>query len=94
MADPNRALFESVLDLLAPVLDELVFVGGCTTGVLVTDPAAAGARPTKDVDAIVDIATYAEYAGLSDRLRAVGLVEDTSDVLPSVAGAPASSSSM
>jgi hypothetical protein len=82
VADPNRALFESVLDLLAPVLDELVFVGGCTTGVLVTDPAAAGIRPTKDVDAIVDIATYAEYAALSDRLRAVGLVEDTSDGAP------------
>src|SRR5712691_1858534 len=32
VADPNRALFESVVDLLAPVLDELVFVGGCTTG--------------------------------------------------------------
>jgi len=71
-----------VLDLLAPMLDELVFVGGCTTGVLVTDPAAAGIRPTKDVDAIVDIATYAEYAALSDRLRAVGLVEDTSDGAP------------
>ena len=31
MADPNRALFESVVRLLAPVLDELIFVGGCTT---------------------------------------------------------------
>jgi hypothetical protein len=30
VTDPNRALFESVLDLLAPVLDELVFVGGCS----------------------------------------------------------------
>ena len=30
MAAPNRALFESVVRLLVPVLDELVFVGGCT----------------------------------------------------------------
>jgi hypothetical protein len=36
VADPNRALFESVVRLLAPVLDELVFVGGCTTGLLIT----------------------------------------------------------
>lgn len=43
MADPNRALFESVVRLLAPVLDDLVFVGGCTTGLFITDPAAAGA---------------------------------------------------
>lgn len=55
MADPNRALFESVVQLLASVLDELVFVGGCTTGLFVTDPAAAGIRPTRDVDAIVDV---------------------------------------
>lgn len=32
MADPNRVLFEAVVRLMAPVLDELVFVGGCTTG--------------------------------------------------------------
>ncbi len=50
MADPNRALFESIVRLLAPVLNELVFVGGCTTGLFITDPAAAGIRPTKDVD--------------------------------------------
>ncbi len=82
MADPNRALFEEAVRLLAPVLDELVFVGGCTTGFFITDPAATGVRPTKDVDAIVDVTTYAKYAVLGDRLRALGLVEDTS------AGAP------
>ena len=58
LADPNRALFESVVRLLAPVLDELVFVGGCTTGLFITDPAASGIRPTKDVDAIVDVTTF------------------------------------
>ena len=82
MADPNRALFESVVSLLAPVLDELVFVGGCTTGIFVTDPAAAGIRPTRDVDAIVDVTSYAQYTVLSERLRTLGLAEDT------LAGAP------
>lgn len=77
MADPNRALFESVVRLLAPVLDELVFVGGCTTGLFITDPAAGGIRPTKDVDAIVDVTSYAKYTALSERLRALGLAEDT-----------------
>jgi hypothetical protein len=32
VADPNRALFESVVRILAPVLDELVFVGGMHDG--------------------------------------------------------------
>lgn len=58
MADPNRALLESVVRLLAPVLHELVFVGGCTTGLFITDPAAGGIRPTRDVDAIVDVTSY------------------------------------
>ena len=71
MADPNRVLFESVVRLLAPVLDELVFVGGSTTGLFITDPAAGGIRPTKDVDAIVDVTSYAKYTALAERLRAL-----------------------
>ena len=82
MADPNRVLFESVVHLLAPVLDELVFVGGCTTGLFIADPAAGGIRPTKDVDAIVDVTSYAKYAALSERLRALGLAEDTTPGAP------------
>jgi hypothetical protein len=64
------------------VLDELVFVGGCTTGLFITDPAASGIRPTKDVDAIVDVTSYSKYAALGDRLRAIGLVEDTTEGAP------------
>jgi hypothetical protein len=82
VADPNRALFESVVHLLAPLLDELVFVGGCTTGLFITDPAAGGIRPTRDVDAIVDVTSYAEYRALAERLRALGLGEDTTPGAP------------
>ena len=82
MVDPNRALFESVVHLLGPVLDDLVFVGGCTTGLFLTDSAAGGIRPTKDVDAIVDVTSYAKYAALADRLRALGLAEDTTPGAP------------
>lgn len=82
MADPNRALFESVVRLLGPVLDDLVFVGGCTTGLFLTDSATAGIRPTKDVDAIVDVTSYAKYSLLAERLRAIGLAEDTTPGAP------------
>lgn len=77
MPDPNRELFERAVRFLEPVLDEFVFVGGCATGMLITDPAAAGIRPTRDVDVIVDLASYAMYAALSHRLRGLGLQEDT-----------------
>jgi len=77
MPDPNGQLFERAVRCLEPVLDQLVFAGGCATGMLLTDPAAAGIRPTRDVDAIVDLASYDQYAALARRLRALGLTEDT-----------------
>lgn len=82
MRDPNRALFESVIGLLDPVLNDLVFVGGCTTGLFLTDPVAAAIRPTKDVDAIVDVTSYADYTSLSERLRGLGLAEDSTPGAP------------
>ena len=83
MADPNRVLFESVVRLLVPVLDELVFVGGCTTGLFITDPAAGDIRPTKDVDAIVDVTSYAKYTALAERLRALVSVKTSRPALRS-----------
>ena len=80
--DPNRQLLEDAARVLAPMLDEVVFVGGCVTGLLVTDPGAAGVRPTIDVDVIAEVYSYAEYAGLSARLRDLGLTEDNRDGAP------------
>jgi hypothetical protein len=48
MNDPNLHLLEAAARLLQPLLEELVFVGGCATGLLITDPAAVGIRPTKE----------------------------------------------
>lgn len=41
MADPNLRFLIDAAKLLKPILGELVFVGGCTTGLLITDEAAA-----------------------------------------------------
>jgi hypothetical protein len=60
----------------------LVFVGGSTTALLITDKAAAEVRPTYDVDAIAEITSYAAYADFSHRLRKCGFAEDTSDGAP------------
>ena len=68
--------------LLRPLLGELVFVGGSVTGLLITDRAAGEPRATLDVDAIAEIASYAEYAAFGDRLRALGFVEDMSEGAP------------
>jgi predicted nucleotidyltransferase len=68
--------------LLRPLLDELVFVGGSVTGLLITDEGAAEPRTTLDVDAIVEITSYAQYAAFGDRLRALGFAEDTTEDAP------------
>jgi hypothetical protein len=67
---------------LRPLLPEVVFVGGCTTGLLITDPAAAPVRATNDVDVIVEVASYADYSRFSSRLRSLGFAEDTSENAP------------
>jgi hypothetical protein len=82
MADPNLRLLTEAAKLLIPVLDELVFVGGCATGLLISDEGAGDVRPTSDVDAITEITSYADYTSFSERLRKLGFTEDTSEDAP------------
>ena len=49
------------VEKLAPLLDRIVFVGGCATGLLITDPAAAPVRATVDVDVIVHLVNEIGY---------------------------------
>jgi predicted nucleotidyltransferase len=70
-----------LLELGATVLgddlvDEVVFVGGATITLWITDPAAPPPRPTKDVDVIVEVATRADYYAFEERLRAAGFTDD------------------
>jgi hypothetical protein len=54
--NPNLARLAAAAAKLEPLLGQIAFVGGCVTGLLLTDPAAAAIRPTLDVDAIIAIA--------------------------------------
>jgi predicted nucleotidyltransferase len=82
MPNSNIELLKGVARHLRPHLKEVVFVGGCTTGLFITDAAAAEVRPTFDVDVIAEITSYAEYATFSERLRALGFREDSSTGAP------------
>jgi len=59
-----------------------LFVGGCATGLLLTDPAAPSIRVTEDVDAIVEATTLRQYYHLSESLRECGFVEDMTPDAP------------
>lgn len=52
MARTHVELLEMAAQILQPLLPEIVFVGGCATALLITDPAAAPLRVTYDVDVI------------------------------------------
>lgn len=80
--NPNLDILILAVDQLGTLADDMVFLGGCATGLLITDPAAPSIRVTRDVDAIVQIYSQAEYYGLSDKLRARGFNEDTRDDAP------------
>lgn len=72
MSDPNIELLADVARALGDLCEELVFVGGCATGLLVTDPAAPSVRATYDVDAIVAAVSLQEYHRLGRTLRERG----------------------
>jgi hypothetical protein len=74
-ADPNRALLAAVAGRLGPALcEDLVFVGGCVAGLLITDPGQAPMRPTKDVDVVAHLVATAQWYALCERLRGRGFV--------------------
>jgi hypothetical protein len=79
MPDPNLRLLEEAAAKLAPFLGEIVFVGGVTLGLLITDKAAAPIRSTDDVDVIAEILSYFDYIAFSERLRKAQFTEDASE---------------
>ncbi|WP_432211084.1 hypothetical protein [Acinetobacter variabilis] len=75
----------SMLDKIAQALpqeylDEMAFIGGCTTALFLDIPnAEEGIRATYDVDLIVDISTRTEWYKLEDSLRELGFKNDLDD---------------
>lgn len=74
--DPNLAKVELIAGVLGPLRERLVFVGGCAAGLLLTDPAAAPARVTYDVDLTVQVAALSDYHRLEGDFRTLGFTRD------------------
>lgn len=75
----NRAnidLLEAAVDHLGELVEELVFVGGVTVELWISDQGAPEFRPTDDVDAVVEAATRSVYASFERRLVAAGFRND------------------
>lgn len=55
--NPNLEILEIAVARLGVLVEEMVFLGGCATGLLITDAVAPAIRATKDVDVIVEVAS-------------------------------------
>jgi predicted nucleotidyltransferase len=62
--------------------DEVVFVGGATIDLFITDPAAPGTRETDDVDCVIELAGKGKYYALEERLRELGFRNPLDDEAP------------
>jgi hypothetical protein len=72
-------MLEFVARKLGPLNDEVVYIGGCSTALFITDPLLLDVRPTKDVDCIVDIISLSEYYKFSKKLEKQGFKQSINE---------------
>jgi len=78
-ATSNLRMLEYVARKLGVLNDEVVYLGGCTTALFITDPLALDVRPTLDVDCIIDVISRGEYQKFEKKLRAQGFQHSLND---------------
>jgi hypothetical protein len=76
----NRDIHLDILKLtvkaLGELADDLVFIGGSTISLYITEPEVVQVRETLDVDCIVEVSGRIEYEEVIQRLRKKGFSED------------------
>lgn len=82
MNDANTELLARMAEALGELREQMAFVGGCATALLITDPAAAPVRATQDVDAVVAVASGHEYRRLGQALRGRGFSQSVEEGEP------------
>lgn len=82
MQHPNLAKIELIADALGTLREQLVFVGGCAVDLLLTDPAAAPARVTYDVDLVARVEALAGYHALEKQFAQLGFKRDMAQDAP------------
>lgn len=74
--NPNLAILELVAQALGPVCDNVIFVGGCATGLLLTQERPDRIRITEDVDIVAEALTVHDYHAIEKQVRARGFSND------------------
>jgi predicted nucleotidyltransferase len=81
-ADHNLTIMRMVAEALGDLRQDLVFVGGCATGILVTNIRSQPIRMTKDVDLVAEVASTQAYHALEKAIAARGFSHDLSEDAP------------
>lgn len=80
---PNLAMLRDVAQRIEPILPRLAFLGGVATELFITAGSASPSRATSDVDVVIDLVNYGQYAEtLREDLSALRLEEDTREGAP------------
>ena len=72
----NLALVAQVAQGLQELKDKMVFIGGAVISLYTDDPAAEEIRPTADIDMTINLANYAEWAQMQERLAELNFYPD------------------
>lgn len=72
----NLAKLEFIARKLGELKNEVVFLGGSTTALFITDPNVPDIRNTIDVDCIVDVLSKTDYYKLEKLLRSLGFKQN------------------
>lgn len=79
----NLVMLRDVARRLEPLLPRLAFLGGVVAELFFTEPTTRPGRATSDVDVVIDLVHYGQYAdALREELIALGLEEDTTEGAP------------
>lgn len=70
---------ELAADILGPLVEDVVFVGGATIYLWLTETGAPPTRATDDVDVICDVRSRGDYYAFAERLRERGLEEGANE---------------
>jgi len=82
MPVPNLGALRAVADRLDELKLNYAFVGGSIVNLLLDDPGFLPARPTDDVDVVLEVATTERYSAVEERIRRLGFEHDTRDGAP------------
>jgi len=82
MSQPNLGAMRAVADRLDNLGEDYAFVGGSIVNLLLDDPALSSARPTDDVDVILQTVAAQRYSDVEAKLCSLGFDHDVREKAP------------